>query len=434
MEVIYPSTEYFNPQAYVPYGLTIQQIESAMRDVIADLKLTHHLRISANLPPLLEVLSKGHYGSLVHDLLETYLAKFCPGLVRNTYNNGFPDLLPAGFYKNNSVRNGKKGMDIKATKNTLSASFGHSKKTGFFLVFRYKREPVFQFVGVYCAELLDDDWTVHDRHEGSGRCTTSVINKAGRPKLVENTIYEVPKTKKRQTRKEKPMRLDAIIEYNMDGMEAKAYKLYLYWLEKSRKIFPDYVHAKVRRGDPRKSLAFKNCYKVVRETCGDPPILEEKDYPLYVHAQLDILRHIAEQGNHPLIDSNCLIGEKAWKRWKLWKKKYDALTKVIANDPNVTATEAKAIDALQRTKEFIVKSYGDNPSYEKFQEAIINKNFFRWVNFGKISAYYLALSPYAAKALSDDDLKKLHFDPALYKPCLTPKVHAKFEELFGYEH
>ena len=50
------------------------------------------------------------------------------------------------------------------------------------------------------------------------------------------------------------MRLEAIIDYEMDRLEAKAYKLLLLWLDKSRKMFPNYAHAKMKKGDPRKSL------------------------------------------------------------------------------------------------------------------------------------------------------------------------------------
>lgn len=230
---------------------------------------------------------------------------------------------------------------------------------------------------------------------------------------------------------DKEVRLNAIFDYEMDELEAKAYKLCLLWMEKSRKIFPNYQHSTLKRGDPRKSLMFKVCYKLVRETQG---ILEEKDYPLYVRAQLDVLRHINTGKISPLIDTNCLVGEKAWKRWKLWKKKFDAISKKpteasVAPGPG----ERKAIDSLHLTKEFIAKTLGPDPSIEKYKESYTNNNLFRWINLSKISPYYLCLSPYILEIMQDDDFKRLNFDPDLYSNCITEEVKKVFKELFGYE-
>lgn len=227
------------------------------------------------------------------------------------------------------------------------------------------------------------------------------------------------------------MRLEAIVDYEMDELEGKAYKLCLIWLDRSRKVFPDYQHTGMKKGDPRRSLIFKICYKLARETQG---ILEEKDYSLYVRAQLDVLRHINCGKLQPLIDPNCLVGEKAWKRWKLWKRKYDALTQKPCEVPQATAPgTAKAIDGLERTKEFLTKALGANPGIDKYREAYTNRNLFRWINFGKISPYYMALSPHLNAVMSQDDLKKLNFDVGVYKPCLTQEVLVKFKELFPHE-
>lgn len=60
----------------------------------------------------------------------------------------------------------------------------------------------------------------------------------------------------------KDVRLEAILDYEMDELEGKAYKLCLIWLDRSRKVFPEYQHMGMKRGDPRKSLIFKVCYKL----------------------------------------------------------------------------------------------------------------------------------------------------------------------------
>jgi hypothetical protein len=228
------------------------------------------------------------------------------------------------------------------------------------------------------------------------------------------------------------MRYEAIIDYEMDNLEAAAYKICLIWIDRSRKIFPDYQHQGMKRGDPRKSLLFKICYKLVRETQGG--ILDENDYSLYVRAQLEVLKHIEKNGGRPLVDANCLVGDKAWKRWRLWKSKYDALASKPSEIPqDVGPGEKKAIEGFKRTKEFIVKTLGAEPPIEKYKEIYLNNNLFRWVNFGKISPYYIAISPYIAKLMKPEDFKRMSFDPSLYKSCITDSVIQKFQEIFHYE-
>lgn len=225
------------------------------------------------------------------------------------------------------------------------------------------------------------------------------------------------------------LNFEAITKYNMDELEAKAYRVSLLWLERSRKVFPDYRHATMKKGDPRKSLVFKICFKLVRETQG---VLEDHEYPLYVRAQLDVLKYINADRVDPLIDPNCLVGEKAWKRWKLWKKKYENLSK--ASNPVVTNIGiAKAIDGLEKTKEFLVKTFSSDLSYSRFQEAYLNNNIFRWINLNKLSPYYLVVSPYIKSLFNENDYKKINFDVEVYMPCIDQSVFDKFNQLFVEE-
>ena len=54
----------------------------------------------------------------------------------------------------------------------------------------------------------------------------------------------------------------------MTPEEELACKIVLIWNEKTRTIFPNYSHPKIKVGDPRKSLIFKIAYKLCRETAG----------------------------------------------------------------------------------------------------------------------------------------------------------------------
>lgn len=227
-----------------------------------------------------------------------------------------------------------------------------------------------------------------------------------------------------------PLNLDAITKYNMDEMESKAYKITMLWIERSRKVFPDYRHATMKKGDPRKSLIFKIAYKLVRETKG---VLEDSDYPLYVRAQIEVLKYINNGKVDPLIDPNCLVGERAWKRWKLWKKKYDTVSK--PSDENVAngIGFAKAIDGFEKTKEFLVKAFSSDLSIEKFKEAYTNNNIFRWINLNKISPYYLSVSPFIKSIFNENDFNKLNFDLKVYIHCINEDVMKRFYDLFPNE-
>lgn len=226
------------------------------------------------------------------------------------------------------------------------------------------------------------------------------------------------------------LNFDNIVRYNMSELEAKAYKVAILWIDRSRKVFPDYRHATMTKGDPRKSLIFKICYKLIRETQG---VLEDHEYPLYVRAQLDVLKYINNGRSDPLIDPNCLVGEKAWKRWKLWKRKYDSLSKTTSNSSITQVGIEKALDGLEKTKEFLVKTFSSDLSFERYNEAYLNKNIFRWVNLNKISPYYLAISPFIKKLFSEDDFKKINFDLQVYLHCIDDTVKEKFKQLFEHE-
>lgn len=214
----------------------------------------------------------------------------------------------------------------------------------------------------------------------------------------------------------------------MTDLEARAYKVCLLWAELTRKYFPNYKNAGICKGDPRKGLLFKYCYKLIRET-----VLDEGDYKLYIRAQLEILKSFSDGKDLPLISPSCLVGDRAWRRWKFWKRRYDELSKRPIEVSKVTLPGvAKAIFGLEKTKEFISSKFKE-PRLQDFRDAYGCGDLFRWINFGKISPYYLAISPFMSQILKEEDYKRLNFDTNLYKPLITEEVTRKFKELFNYE-
>jgi hypothetical protein len=223
--------------------------------------------------------------------------------------------------------------------------------------------------------------------------------------------------------------MSLIQKYRLNEEEILALNISQYWALICKKYFPDYQHIRLKSGDPRKSIIFKICYKLQRETKGLVPI---EEYELYVRAQLEILKFQSQNNPMVLVDPMCLVGEKAWKRWKLWKKKYDQ--KLNSSGTIVPQNfgklgSKKAIEGLIKTKKFFEQKFKKSPNISDLnKEDLIN-----WINFGKISPYYIVISPYMKKIFDDKELVKLNFDPSLYENCIDKDVKKIFSKLFGYE-
>lgn len=113
-------------------------------------------------------------------------------------------------------------------------------------------------------------------------------------------------------------------KYQLDERQQKAYQICLMWQNLFSKMFPNEKCIKLKSNcDPRKCILFQYCYKLVNETYN---ILKNDEYLLYVKAQLTLLKLLKDYKNSNVyIHPNCLVGDKAWVRWKIWKKKYDQL-------------------------------------------------------------------------------------------------------------
>lgn len=220
---------------------------------------------------------------------------------------------------------------------------------------------------------------------------------------------------------------------NLSAEEILSFKIANIWIELCEKYFPDYNHTHKKGGNlksnPKKSIVFKMCYKLQRETKG---LLEESDYPLYVRAQLEILK--VQSKNNPLIliEPAVLVGDKAWKRWKLWKKKYDSKIKAPVPTQINKSSYLKAKESIIRTKKFIESKLGSSPTIEDYKAN--RDNILNWLNFGSISPYYVVVSPYMNKIFKESDYKKFNFDLGLYSICINDDVKSTFYQLFKYEN
>jgi hypothetical protein len=218
--------------------------------------------------------------------------------------------------------------------------------------------------------------------------------------------------------------LDPILKYSMDEMESKAFKIALIWQDECSEQLAGEKFERLALGrDPRKSNLFKYCYKMAKETMG---IVPDKEARLYVRAQRQILKSIREGAVHALISPHCLVGEKAWKRWKVWRRMYERkMNKSLTSDElGIKTKESKVISDLEKTFSLLESKGMHDPETYSSSSAEIK----RWILNGEISPFYAVLSPKFNKIVGREVV-----DSTLYRASITPDVEKFFREKFAHE-
>lgn len=221
--------------------------------------------------------------------------------------------------------------------------------------------------------------------------------------------------------------LEPIIRYKMNEMEAKAFKIALIWQEECGKEIRGESYARLKPSvDPRKTILFKYCFKLARETAG---ILAESEIPLYVRSQIQVLKSINDGKMHALIEPACLVGEKAWRRWKLWKSRYDRRIECprTSEEMCVRATEGKMRTEISATKSFLERM--KCLTFESFSARRQDIN--KWIKSGEVSCFYIVLSPWIREIFGNPI--KMDFDYFYYRASITPEVEQFFREAFVHE-
>lgn len=222
----------------------------------------------------------------------------------------------------------------------------------------------------------------------------------------------------------------AVYEYKMDKNEEQAFRIAVTWDDLIKKLFPDRkITTLPKKGDPRKSTIFKYCWKLLRETRG---LLSEDEYKLYISANLTIIKL-----NNGRVDPNVLCGDKAWVRWKVWKRWYDR-KEAERNDtpppPSVTSTDPKIVHDLDRTKRFLFEKCDGIPSVDKLKTIREQGSLKMWVMSNKISPFYLLLSPFISKLYDEQSLEEeMKIDLTLYREKVSEAVKKFFEYEFKHE-
>lgn len=213
-----------------------------------------------------------------------------------------------------------------------------------------------------------------------------------------------------------------------DTQEIRAIKLYYFWVVNRRKYFPEMVHSKFSKTkDPRSTSIFKYCYKLQRES-----VLEEKDYENYIKSQLIVLKYFSKKYNRDLIiDANCITGDKAWKRWKLFETRLKKSKNNSVDSCVILPNLFKLEKELVSTKEFLFTNIGEI-NKENITKNI--QNILYWFNLRKISPYFVCMNKYIREIYNIEEIRnKFKIDPILYDEKVNDIIRKLYYKIFKKE-
>lgn len=194
--------EHFNPNAEIPYRLTIEHLCAAMNDFVSFIRMVN-VRLHENGTPRFEtMLMPANFSSMVGEFMSANIPKHCFGITKNNYHNGHPDMVPTGRFPRNSIQYGHDGIEIKASR-YLKSWQGHNPEHIWLMVFIFdSNRPVdeskgvepkpFKFLRVVGAQLEESDWLFAGRSETSRRTITASVTNSGYQKMMANWIYNHP--------------------------------------------------------------------------------------------------------------------------------------------------------------------------------------------------------------------------------------------------
>src|ERR1039458_525458 len=86
--------EGFNSSAALPHGLLSKHIHQAMKDYLDFLGFINQALGAKKIQRLEAFLMAANFSSIVGEFMTATIPKYCKTLVKNTYHNGHPDLVP----------------------------------------------------------------------------------------------------------------------------------------------------------------------------------------------------------------------------------------------------------------------------------------------------------------------------------------------------
>ena len=189
----------FNKKASIPFGCSVEHIQSAMNDFISFLGFINVQLATKEIHRLEAFMMPANFSSLVGEFMTATIPKYCPTLIKNCYHNGHPDLLPTGKFPKNSMLHAEEGIEIKASRH-VSGWQGHNAEDVWLMVFVFDSNTArdkaleigprpFRFVKVVGALIAKSDWNFSGRSETSRRTITASVTRTGFEKMERNWIY-----------------------------------------------------------------------------------------------------------------------------------------------------------------------------------------------------------------------------------------------------
>lgn len=189
----------FNTELDLPYALRLDVFAIAMDDIYELLHNVNTGLVDRGLLPFENSVRGAIYSGMLSDLLTEAVANHAAGLVKNAYNNGHPDLLPAGRYADNAEPAAEDGVEVKVTKKAGGAVDMHSDRPAWYCVFRYiadyatepvlDREPT-RFTDIWLARLDAKNFRKNER--GPRGTRTATPHRQGLEVLRANWLYRDP--------------------------------------------------------------------------------------------------------------------------------------------------------------------------------------------------------------------------------------------------
>jgi len=194
---------HFNPKEEIPFGVTVNHVHAAMKGFTDFLGFIDTQLRSREMARFEEMLMPANFSSIVSEFMSATIPKYCKMVVKNTYHNGHPDMLPTGKYMQNAAQHaGMDGIEVKASR-YLKGWQGHNVEDVWLMIFIFASgrpsdaskgiKPIrFRFLAVYGAMLRKADWKFAGRNAESRRTITASVTDTGYAKMVDNWIYRAP--------------------------------------------------------------------------------------------------------------------------------------------------------------------------------------------------------------------------------------------------
>lgn len=188
----------FNHDLDLPFELRLMDFDSAMQDVYDFFYDVNSHLVGKGLERLDDMLRPAILSGVLSDMVTASLASHSRALTENRFFNGHPDLVVRGFYANNSIKSGERGVEIKTTRKRGGAVDTHGARDQWMCVFVYtvdsetepamNRQPL-TFTEVYLGHVTVEDFRRNPRGELGTR--TATLHREGIAKLRRKWLYKL---------------------------------------------------------------------------------------------------------------------------------------------------------------------------------------------------------------------------------------------------